>query len=258
MAGDCGSRCTRAGRGRSPRPRRTRCAGRGDHGRGRAGGAARIAADFRDRTGGGERDRPRGARQRAETRVAGTVCQASARSTSPDDAAGGACRSPQDGVGVLVEILRRRSGGMAAGEPPARPAGAGVALRRGSGRGDPGRGRYRLLTVRVVILVGIRGRAQRACSCRRGARRRSFVAARLTREFQAGRRRLRLGKYDDARAHLEKGPSDRPPAPARIAFLAAVARPSAGGRTASPSARRALPAQPAVAEARRHTTVHDG
>jgi hypothetical protein len=79
----------------------------------------------------------------------------------------------------------------------------------------------------------------------------------LTREFQAGVDAYRLGKYDDARAHLEKAQALDPRLPGPHRFLAAVAQ--AQGRWADciAEARRALQLNPQSSEVADTRRLHD-
>jgi hypothetical protein len=66
------------------------------------------------------------------------------------------------------------------------------------------------------------------------------VPARLGREFQAGVDAYRLGKYDDARAHLDKAQALDPSLPGPHRFLAAVAQAQHRWADCITEARRAL------------------
>jgi len=62
----------------------------------------------------------------------------------------------------------------------------------------------------------------------------------LTKEFQAGIDAFRLGKYDEARAHLEKARDVDPKLPGPYRFLAAVAQAQGKWDDCIANARKAL------------------
>ena len=73
--------------------------------------------------------------------------------------------------------------------------------------------------------------------------------AKFTQEYQAGVDAFRLGKFDDARAHLEKARTLAPKLPGPYRFLAAVAQAQQRWDDCVASARRALELNPASTEA---------
>lgn len=79
----------------------------------------------------------------------------------------------------------------------------------------------------------------------------------LTKEFQAGIDAYRLGKYDEARAHLEKARDIDPKLPGPYRFLAAVAKAQGKWDDCIETARKALEANPRSAEAPDTRKVHD-
>jgi tetratricopeptide (TPR) repeat protein len=83
------------------------------------------------------------------------------------------------------------------------------------------------------------------------------VSSELTREFQAGVDAFRLGKYDEARAHLEKAESLDPKLPGPHRFLAAVARAQRRHAECITEARRALQLNPQSREAAGTRKLHD-
>jgi tetratricopeptide (TPR) repeat protein len=83
------------------------------------------------------------------------------------------------------------------------------------------------------------------------------VSSELTREFQAGVDAFRLGKYDEARAHLEKAESLDPKLPGPHRFLAAVARAQRRYAECITEARRALQLNPQSREVASTRKVHD-
>jgi hypothetical protein len=84
------------------------------------------------------------------------------------------------------------------------------------------------------------------------------VPAALTREFQAGVDAYRLGKYDDARAHLEKAQAIDPRLPGPHRFLAAVAQAQHRWADCIAEARRALQLNPRSQEIGDTRKLHDG
>ena len=83
------------------------------------------------------------------------------------------------------------------------------------------------------------------------------VSAQLDREFQAGVDAYRLGKYDEARAHLEKSQSLDPKLPGPHRFLAAVAQAQRRYADCIAEARRALQLNPQSREAAGTRKLHD-
>jgi tetratricopeptide (TPR) repeat protein len=81
--------------------------------------------------------------------------------------------------------------------------------------------------------------------------------AALTKEFQAGVDAFRLGKLDEARAHLEKARRLDPELPGPHRFLAAVARAQQRWDDCIASARTALVLNPHSTEADDTRKVHD-
>lgn len=81
--------------------------------------------------------------------------------------------------------------------------------------------------------------------------------AKLTRDFQAGVDAFRLGKYDEARARLEKARALDPTLPGPHRFLAAVAHAQARWSDCIRSARRALELNPASSEIADTRRLHD-
>ncbi|HEY0478874.1 MAG TPA: PEGA domain-containing protein [Kofleriaceae bacterium] len=83
------------------------------------------------------------------------------------------------------------------------------------------------------------------------------VPASLTREFQAGVDAYRLGKYDDARVHLEKAQAIDPRLPGPHRFLAAVAQAQHRWADCIAEARRALQLNPQSQEIGETRKLHD-
>jgi tetratricopeptide (TPR) repeat protein len=83
------------------------------------------------------------------------------------------------------------------------------------------------------------------------------ISAQLEREFQAGVDAYRLGKYDEARAHLEKAESLDPKLPGPHRFLAAVARAQRRYADCITETRRALQLNPQSREAAGTRKLHD-
>lgn len=83
------------------------------------------------------------------------------------------------------------------------------------------------------------------------------VSSELTREFQAGVDAFRLGKYDEARAHLEKAESLDPKLPGPHRFLAAVARAQRRYAECITETRRALQLHPQSREVAGTRKLHD-
>jgi len=80
----------------------------------------------------------------------------------------------------------------------------------------------------------------------------------IAREFQAGVDAYRLGKYDDARAHLEKAEAGDPTLPGPHRFLAAVAQAQHRWADCITEARRALQLNPRSRELVETRKLHDG
>jgi hypothetical protein len=83
------------------------------------------------------------------------------------------------------------------------------------------------------------------------------VSSELTREFQAGVDAFRLGKYDEARAHLEKAEALDSKLPGPHRFLAAVARAQHRYADCVTEARRALQLNPQSREVAGTRKLHD-
>ncbi|HSS02933.1 MAG TPA: tetratricopeptide repeat protein [Kofleriaceae bacterium] len=83
------------------------------------------------------------------------------------------------------------------------------------------------------------------------------VSSELTREFQAGVDAFRLGKYDEARAHLEKAEALDPKLPGPHRFLAAVAQAQRRYAECITEARRALQLNPQSREVAGTRKLHD-
>jgi tetratricopeptide (TPR) repeat protein len=83
------------------------------------------------------------------------------------------------------------------------------------------------------------------------------VPAELTREFQAGVDAYRLGKYDDARVHLDKAQALDPRLPGPHRFLAAVAQAQHRWADCIAETRRALKLNPRSQELSDTRKLHD-
>jgi tetratricopeptide (TPR) repeat protein len=83
------------------------------------------------------------------------------------------------------------------------------------------------------------------------------VPAKLTKEFQAGVDAYRLGKYDEARAHLDKAQAIDPKLPGPHRFLAAVAQAQHRWADCIAEARRALQLNPRSKELAETRKLHD-
>ena len=79
----------------------------------------------------------------------------------------------------------------------------------------------------------------------------------LTKEFQAGVDAFRLGKYDEARTHLEKARAIDPKLPGPYRFLAAVAKAQSRWPDCIENARKALELNPASVETNETRKLHD-
>jgi tetratricopeptide (TPR) repeat protein len=114
--------------------------------------------------------------------------------------------------------------------------------------------RYGSGTVRPVLWSGV-------AACVAGllatAARADAVPPALTREFQAGVDAYRLGKYDDARVHLEKAQAIDPRLPGPHRFLAAVAQAQHRWADCVAEARRALQLNPQSQEIADTRRLHD-
>lgn len=82
-------------------------------------------------------------------------------------------------------------------------------------------------------------------------------ASELTREFQAGVDAFRLGKFDEAKAHLEKAKALDPKLPGPNRFLAAVAQAQGRWLDCIAAARTAIELNPRSAEIADTRKVHD-
>jgi tetratricopeptide (TPR) repeat protein len=120
----------------------------------------------------------------------------------------------------------------------------------------PGGVRYRLPTVRSVLWSGIAASAAGLLAA--AELRADAVPPALTREFQAGVDAYRLGKYDDARAHLERAEAIDPRLPGPHRFLAAVAQAQRRWADCIAEARRALQLNPQSHELADTRRLHDG
>lgn len=83
------------------------------------------------------------------------------------------------------------------------------------------------------------------------------IPASFHREFQAGVDAYRLGKYDDARGHLDKAQSIDPKLPGPHRFLAAVAQAQHRWADCIAEARRALQLNPHLQEIAETRKLHD-
>lgn len=121
---------------------------------------------------------------------------------------------------------------------------------------------YRLRTVRsvvrpvgvvarVALVAGLAGLAAPAALAA------PAVRAVLTNEFQAGVDAYRLGKYDEARAHLAKAQVMDPKLPGPHRFLAAVARAQRRWSDCIAETRRALQLNPHSQELAETRKLHD-
>ena len=111
--------------------------------------------------------------------------------------------------------------------------------------------RYGLTTVRSAVLLGVFAIGA-AAAAQAGP-----VSAALTREFQAGVDAYRLGKYDEARAHLEKAQAIDPKLPGPHRFLAAVAQAQHRFADCVTETRRALQLNPQSTEIAETRKLHD-
>lgn len=124
----------------------------------------------------------------------------------------------------------------------------------------PGSVRYRLVTVRSVLWSGVAACAAGLLAAgllAAGDVRADAVPPTLTREFQAGVDAYRLGKYDDARVHLEKAQAIDPRLPGPHRFLAAVAQAQRRWADCIAEARRALQLNPQSHELADTRRLHD-
>jgi tetratricopeptide (TPR) repeat protein len=83
------------------------------------------------------------------------------------------------------------------------------------------------------------------------------LSAKFTHEYDAGVDAFRLGKFDDARAHLEKARGLAPKLPGPYRFLAAVAEAQQRWDECIDSTRRALELNPASSEIAETRKLHD-
>ena len=125
--------------------------------------------------------------------------------------------------------------------------------------------RYRRATVRsavlssgvVAIVVAVAVVAPLGPAFDRLAAAPPRVSAELSKEFQAGVDAYRLGKYDEARAHLEKAEALDPRLPGPHRFLAAVARAQRRFADCVAETRRALQLNPQSREVAGTRKLHD-
>jgi tetratricopeptide (TPR) repeat protein len=103
--------------------------------------------------------------------------------------------------------------------------------------------------VGLIGLIGPPGPAGAAPSAK--------VSGELAKEFQAGVDAFRLGKYDEARAHLEKAEAFDPRMPGPHRFLAAVARAQRRYAECVTETRRALQLNPQSREVAGTRKLHD-
>jgi len=120
--------------------------------------------------------------------------------------------------------------------------------------------RYRPRTVRsavlslgVVAAIVALGTSLAASAPSSG----SGVSAKLAEEFQAGVDAYRLGKYDDARAHLDKALAIDPKLPGPYRFLGAVAKAQRRFAECISATRRALQLNPQSREIAETRKLHD-
>jgi tetratricopeptide (TPR) repeat protein len=117
-----------------------------------------------------------------------------------------------------------------------------------------GRVRYREGAVRfAVLLLGMVASTARVVVAAPS----SGVSAELSKEFQAGVDAYRLGKYDDARAHLDKAQAIDPKLPGPHRFLAAVARAQHHYAECITETRRAIQLNPQSREIVDTRKLHD-
>lgn len=117
--------------------------------------------------------------------------------------------------------------------------------------------RYGLTTVRFAVLFGVHALGAAAATATAAPGKSGAVSAALTREFQAGVDAYRLGKYDEARAHLEKAQSIDPKLPGPHRFLAAVAQAQRRWADCIAETRRALQLNPQSQEIAETRKLHD-
>ena len=112
--------------------------------------------------------------------------------------------------------------------------------------------RYGRITVRSVVLLGVVAVLAVAAVVRADR-----VPPGLVREFQAGVDAYRLGKYDDARVHLDKAQAIDPKLPGPHRFLAAVAQAQHRWADCISEARRALQLNARSQELAETRKLHD-
>jgi hypothetical protein len=115
--------------------------------------------------------------------------------------------------------------------------------------------RYRLVTVRSEV-SSFGAMALVAGFTASSVAQAPAVSDALTKEFQAGVDAYRLGKYDDARVHLDKAQAIDPTLPGPHRFLAAVARAQHRWADCIAEARRALELNPRSKEITETRTLH--
>lgn len=115
--------------------------------------------------------------------------------------------------------------------------------------------RYRLVTVRYVVL-SFSGVVFMAGFVGPASAQAPAVPATLTKAFQAGVDAYRLGKYDEARAHLDKAQAIDPKLPGPHRFLAAVAKAQHRWVDCIAEARRALQLNPQSKEIAETRKLH--
>jgi tetratricopeptide (TPR) repeat protein len=124
--------------------------------------------------------------------------------------------------------------------------------------------RYRLATVRFAVLAwritlaaGLEAGLAAGLAAAPAAAAPRGIAAEVTREFQAGVDAYRLGKYDEARAHLDKAQALDPRLPGPHRFLAAVAQAQRRWADCIAETRRALQLNPQSKEIAETRKLHD-
>jgi hypothetical protein len=107
------------------------------------------------------------------------------------------------------------------------------------------------------VVAGLVAAAVTLALATAGVHRAWAVPAELTREFQAGVDAYRLGRYDEARAHLDKAQALDPRLPGPHRFLAAVAQAQRRWADCITEARRALQLNPRSQELADTRRLHD-